>query len=180
MLSKQAAALRLLQCAIRMLLAHEDVPGTYVVAASAARIFRDKTKARGVDSLEDQWALTAFYLGKNYLAGNLPEWCIESPPLVELAASVAEGLKSGTIVKYRDVTVSIPNDSRRSMYKSMSKTFNFLKHADHDHEDAISADEINPEVPILEAWHFFGELFPDVTVPEFDALLRHFAKRNPA
>lgn len=121
-ITKQAAAQRQIDAAIRMLFLHgEDFLAIHTVAAAARSILNDLAEARGVGQTYDT-RLGLEYLYRNYYGLDPTDPAIESE------------------INYRAYTIE--KDSRTKRLRN--KPANFLKHADKDSDETLDFGELNP------------------------------------
>lgn len=161
--TKLGAASRLLEAAIRSFLADEDPLATYVIVSASFRVMRDIGEQRGHDHLEDAFGLTAFYLGRDYLAGSLPEFARDDKQLVQLAELVGEGIRRGEVKSPEDVAVVLPATLKRQMWRDTNAPYNFLKHADLDPAQSLDLSSVNVRETLVQACRLFEVLLPQET-----------------
>jgi hypothetical protein len=158
--TKLGAASRLLAAAIRSFLADEDLLATYVIVSASFRVMRDIAEQRGHDHLEDAFELTAFYLGRDYLSGTLPQFAREDEQLTKLAKLVGEGIRSGELKSPADVTVFLPPTLKGKIWRGSNAAYNFLKHADRDPAQSLDLSGVNVKDTVLQACRLFDVLLP--------------------
>jgi hypothetical protein len=142
LITKQAAARRQIDTAIRMLFLHgEDFTAIHTVAAAARSILNDLAEARGVgDTYETRRALEDIYRNDYRL------------DLTDPAVAGEINWKAHAIEKDRR-TKKLRNNSA-----------NFLKHADRDSGDALDIGELNPCQVIIECLALWNNLHLDISM----------------
>lgn len=172
--TKLDAASRLLEAAIRSFLADEDSLATYVIVSASFRVMRDIGEQRGHDHLEHAFGLTAFYLGRDYLAGSLPEFARDDEQLVQLTELVGEAIRRGEVKSPDEVAVVLPATLKRQMWRDTNASCNFLKHADLDPTQSLDLSSVNVREALVQACRLFEVLLPQEsnwTVRAFPILL---------
>jgi len=121
-ITKQAAAQRQIDAAIRMLFLHgEDFIAIHTVAAAARTILNDLAEARGVGETHNTRFVVEFMYRYNY--GLDP-----TDPAVE--------------AQIKHTADAIEKDPRTKTLRN--RTANFLKHADRDSDKSLDFGELNP------------------------------------
>jgi hypothetical protein len=141
-ITKQAAAQRQIDTAIRMLFLHgEDFCATHTVAAAARSILQHLAGARGVGYMyETRRSLEELYRKQHGL-------------------DPAEDAVEDEINRK---TNAIEKDKKTWNYRN--KATNFLKHADKDPDDVLSLAEVNPCWVIMDAINLWGNMNLPITI----------------
>lgn len=159
--TKLAAATRLLEAAIRMFLREDDTLAVHVVSSAVFRVLTDVAESRGHDTLEDGLSLGLFYLGRDYLDGSMPDWARDDPDISPLAREVGEAIRAGKITGPGEVALKISDTERRLFWTKFNASYNFLKHSQRDIQNVLDEDALNTAHTLLAACRLFEVLFPD-------------------
>jgi hypothetical protein len=146
-LTKEAAAQRLINAAIRMRFAGIDELAITVTAHAAFRNLADLLRRkRGREIVKDMFAYGLFSLGRLIAEGREPSEeenkLLDYAAFAEVAAEIAEHIKQGRIKEYTDIDLAdFPDSIIKEYYKNNSEMVNFLKHADRDWGKTITIPE---------------------------------------
>jgi hypothetical protein len=140
-ITKQAAAQRQIDAAIRMLFLHgEDFIAIHTVAAAARTILNDLAEARGVGETHNTPLVVEFMYRYNY--GLDPtDHAVESL-INHTAKAIEKDPKTKTL---------------------RNQTANFLKHADRDPRESLDFGELNPCWVILDCLILWNNLDLDIS-----------------
>lgn len=142
LLSKQAAAQRQLDAAIRMLFLHcEDLVAVHTVAAAARGIVRDLAERRGVGEVFETEAVLKMFYQQRF------------------------GLDPKDIAIARDIrrrADAIEKDGRTKAFRNRAS--NFLKHADRDNKASLDSEQLNPLAIIINTMQLWMNLNLDLTL----------------
>jgi len=163
---KLTAAGRQLDAAIRMSLADEDVVAITTLAAAAYRVLRDLRTHQGHRVLEDQLKAEAVGVARALARGELSKREIEilsGDPAWDFIGRLADFIREIgpelSMDQLRDrVTMPIPPDLERKVWKTVNRIPNFLKHADSDPTGDIAESEIDPREMILKSCVLYSDL----------------------
>jgi len=144
-ITKQAAAQRQIDAAIRMLFLHgEDFIAIHTVAAAARTILNDLAEARGVGETYNTRFVVEFVYS-NYYGLDPTDPAVESQ------------------INY--TAYAIEKDSRTR--KLRNETANFLKHADRDSGQSLDFGELNPCWVIMDCLILWNNLNLDISSEMF-------------
>lgn len=171
-LLKLAAAQRQLNAAIRMSLMAEDALATTTVAAAAYQILKDLKEKRGGDVLGDQYfdayVGTARAIAKGEVPSEQMEEMRRDPEFWKLMTYLIEFVHSaGADRPLRELrnrlSIDFSAQHQREHWRAFNRAPNFLKHADHDSNEALVESEANPENFIRPAIMVYLDLMNDLT-----------------
>jgi hypothetical protein len=157
-LTKQAAAQRQLDAAIRMTLRGEDELAIHTVAAAAYGIIR-QLKKRG--ELRDRVGLGIFVFANDLASGKidrLPTEFAETDWLIPIINDIAAAIGRGEIKSEKDVIQRLALINETSHWNKFNYPANFLKHADRDPGEALVLDKVNNELLLMSACSAYIEL----------------------
>ncbi len=144
LVTKPAAAQRLLQAAIRMFFAREDELAVHTVASAGYRLIADLKEHRGRKEVDDYHLTMVFYAVRDYRRKSLPKYLADDPEMMKYIRELAEALPQiAENTEYQDVRATVSDDVAKSFRRKRNKVYNFLKHADHDPEKHISLEEVD-------------------------------------
>lgn len=126
-----------------MFLRNDDVYATHVVVSASLRLLVDLKRKTGPDFLDTAPARGLFALGRDYLAGMLPEPERNDPYLLDIAKKIACEIENGSISSWKDIKVSGKDKSINAEWKKITNNYNFLKHADRNSEETIEEGGID-------------------------------------
>lgn len=142
-ITKRAAAHRQLRAAIRMFFDGEEDLAVHTVASAAYRLFSDLKGHRGRDEVGDVYQTMIFYAVREHRRGTLPKYLAEDVDFMKWVRGLAEVLPITEDMEYEDLRTSVPPNVAKRYWVDRNKAANFLKHADRDPGDHLSADEID-------------------------------------
>jgi hypothetical protein len=166
-ITKIEAARRQINAAIMMSILKIDELAIHTVAAAGYRIIRDLLEKRGDDEDELTRRAGLFGAAKAMMEGQLRD---EDKKLIEDSESlrsalteIADGIKEGLTIDNIKV-INIPNEVKKKRWSELSKSANFLKHADRDSRSAIVIDDIDNEQLIVLASSAYSMLTRRTTI----------------
>jgi len=180
--TKLAAAQRQLHTAIRMTLAGEDELAIHTVAAAAYRLLRDLKRKRGRSEFSDLFSRGFYAVAHGLATGKLaavPDDVAESPQIAKLIEMIAGEIRRGTIRSATDVGKKLSMSGEAGYWQTFNAAANFLKHADHDAGELLSADKVNNAHVLLAACAAYLDLMARRT-PEISAFAVYSLGHDPA
>jgi hypothetical protein len=178
-ISKIAAAQRQLDAAIRMFFQREDELAIHTVAAAAFQILRDVTKQRGGHFTSEVFRSGILRIAQQYVQGTLPpdkKAMIEGSSLMPTIAELAEHVRmQGDSFDKERIHVNVSEKDEHKLW--LSKTTVFLKHAERDSDDFLSADNLDNEKMLIGTCAAYVELMNQPT-PEITAYFAFWSVRN--
>jgi hypothetical protein len=170
-ITKLGVAERLLNAAIRMVLANEDELAIHAVAAAAYRVLRDIKEKRGRSDAYDLFLRGLFAIAHDLAIGktdSIPKtFAYEGSPLVEIIESIRDGIIDGEIKTFEDVPpIKVQNEAL--FWNEFNKPFNFLKHAKENSKDALDLGRLKNEELLMRTASVFFEIVNRLT-PEIEA-----------
>lgn len=168
-ITKEAAAQRQLDAAIRMTLAGEDELAIHSVAAAAYGIIRAlKEVKRDRSEIRDLLGLGIFLFARDLASGKvdkLPDDFIE--PLVGIITDVSAAIRRGEITNEEDVIRKLAIRDENSHWTRFNVPANFLKHANRDPDSALPDEQVNNDLLLMAATRAYVELMgPGSSTPE--------------
>lgn len=168
-MTKQAAALRLIEGAARMCAAGEDAVVVHVVAASALNLLRELLAKRGPGLVEQllqagvhQAALTRMQ------GGQVPE----DEELKRQLDLIVDAIEAGAVTEPADLNVIMGPHTERGLLDPMLRPFNFLKHAQNDPLATLDEADVTPVEALSLAIVAYMMLFPgEAMSPSVQAFL---------
>jgi hypothetical protein len=140
-ISKVAAAQRQLDAAIRLFFQREDELAIHTVAAAALGILRDLIKRRGRHFTKEVFREGISSIAKQYVAGKLPpdkKALIEGSSLMTMIQPLIESTRAqGDDFDTKGINVVVTKQREHKLW--LSQATSFLKHADRDADDFLSA-----------------------------------------
>jgi hypothetical protein len=127
--TKEAAAQRQIDAAIRILFSGEDILAVHSIAAAARGILRALADKRGIERRETLKAIREMYRRHHKVDPDNPE----------VSAEIQRRLSS--IQKWR--------------YDQRNSTSNFLKHADRDPHASLPVEKVDTDFVIAEACNYY-------------------------
>jgi len=176
-INKIAAASRQLDAAIRMFFTKEDDLAVHTVASAAFRILRDLLDKRDNNLTSEVLQHGIYELAQQYTEGRLPKHTlklIQNTPLLRAIEEIA-----GQGEKFNVSSIRIPMNRKQEQRAWPSKAAAFLKHADRDCEDHLSADEIKNEHVLIGACIAYLKIMK-IPTPEIVAFVAFWAAKNGA
>lgn len=178
-ISKIAAAQRQLDAAIWMFFQREDELAIHTVAAAAFQILRDVTKQRGGHFTSEVFRSGILRIAQQYVQGTLPpdkKAMIEGSSLMPTIAELAEHVRmQGDSFDKERIHVNVSEKDEHKLW--LSKTTVFLKHAERDSDDFLSADNLDNEKMLIGTCAAYVELINQPT-PEITAYFAFWSVRN--
>ena len=165
-ITKEAAAQRQIDAAVRMTLNGEDALAIHTVAAAAYQILRDLKKKRGRKELADRIGLGIFAFAEDLASGKLkqlPPGISGSQILVKIISQVQAAIKSGDVKSEADVIRLLTVHGDKSHWRKFSLPANFLKHADHFPGDTLVLDDVDNDALLMSATTAYIELMGTAT-----------------
>ena len=163
-LTKQAAAHRLIQTAVRLCANPDDALAAHLIAASAFGLLRDLVAKRGQSFQSRAFAESMYYAALAHRRGERNPFS-DSPELMHVINLVCKGLEDGSVTSAADVKVSIPQRVERQMVAHIAQPTNFLKHADRDPNELIDLADVKPTEATMHAITAYALLFPSERLP---------------
>lgn len=176
-ISKLAAAQRQLDAAIRMFFQREDELAIHTLTAAAFQILRDLAKKRGAHFTKEVFKSGIIEIAQQHVAGTLPadkKTMIEGSSLMPVIEGLADDIRvqGGKFDKER---IRISEGHEHKLW--LSETTVFLKHADRDPDNFLSADKLDNEKMLMATCAAYTELMKQPT-PEITAYFAFWAVRN--
>lgn len=163
LLTKQAAAHRLLLGAVRYFQAdHADPIVVHVIAASALNMMRELISSRGTSFVERTFAAALYEHAHSRVEDREPIFELPYRELMEPIISDLEAqIRSGQISSHRDVNLTgMPRNLERKLLDHILEPYNFLKHADRDPNGSIALSDLKPIEAIVYAINAYSILYP--------------------
>ena len=175
-LTKQAAAHRLIQSAVRLCENPDDALAAHLVAASAFGVLRDLVAKRGQSYQSRAFALSMYYAARNRKDGKRTPFD-EIPELARVMDLIDEGIEDGSVTSETDIGVSMEQHAEWQLLSHISQPTNFLKHADRDPDELIDMADVRPIEATIHAIGAYAMLFPSemLTAELEQFVLRHTA-----
>ena len=146
-INKLSAAERQLNSAIRMYFMEEDALAIQTVASASLNLYADLLRMRGKEPALHGFAYGMFRTARDYIQGKLSD-----AKLSKLGESGVEAIKPmiDILAKNPDfdiesMKVSGGQDFVRGYWFEKREAYNFLKHADRDHDKLLDEAIINNE-----------------------------------
>ena len=153
--NKLEAARRQLDAAIRMTFANEDELAIHTVAAAAYRILRDLLEKRGRNDHEELIRAGIYVYARSLANGEMSDVEIEQLSkmhLFPIVSKMAEDIREhGDQVTPDDMIFTMSNETKSSIWRSMSKVSNFLKHADKDANKHLPLEDVDNDLLLRHA-----------------------------
>jgi hypothetical protein len=148
----------------------DDELAVHTVAAAGYRILRDLLEKRGKNDLEEVVRTGIFTFAKDLASERLSREEIDAikrdhEMLFPLLLRVAEDIKFRGDHAARDaITARLSEQQKRTQWKEIGRSANFLKHADIDQYATINLRDIDNETLLTHAsvaYTFFGQSMTD-------------------
>ena len=165
-ITKLLAARRQLCAAIRMFFAVEDDLAIHTVASAAYRVICDLKSQRGRDEVGDYYLTSVFYVVRDYRRGTLPSYFADDPETMKWIRKTADQLPITESSRFEDIKALASPDAAKEYWVKRNMVSNFLKHADRDARDYISADDVDNLVLLVQALASYQDLASDDIGPE--------------
>jgi hypothetical protein len=180
-LTKQAAAHRLIQSAVRLCENADDALAAHLVAGSALGLLRDLVAKRGQSYSSRAWAESMFYAARNHKEGKRTPFD-DDPQLARVIRLICKGIEDGSLTSAEDVKVRMSLQAEKQLLAHISQPTNFLKHADRDPNNLIDLADVKPIEATMHAITAYAMLFPKDRIPaELEKfVLRHTAEPEQA
>lgn len=176
-MTKQGAALRLIESGARMIAADEDAVAVHVVAASALNLLRELL-SQGGPGLVEQLMQAGFYKAAlDRMAGKpVPE----NEELERQLDLLIAAIESGVVVEPSDVGVLMDAQMERGLLDPMLRPFNFLKHAQRDPLATLDEADVKPVRALQLAIVAYLMLFPGdgLSEPVRSFLVAHLPREH--
>jgi hypothetical protein len=178
-ISKIAAAQRQLDAAIRIFFQREDELAIHTVTAAAFQILRDVTKECGGHFTSEVFRQGILSIAQQCVQGTLPpdkKAMIEGSSLMPTIAELAEQIRvRGDNFDKERIQVNVSKRHEHKLW--LSETTVFLKHAERDPNNFLSAAGLDNEKMLMAASAAYIELMNQPT-PEITAYFAFWAARN--
>jgi hypothetical protein len=178
-INKIAAAQRQLDSAIRMFFQREDELAIHTVAAAAFGVLRDILKKRGRHFTKDLFRAGMVNIAKQYVAGTIPsdkKAMFEGTRVMAIIERLAEEIRAhGDAFDGSSVNVTVTESHEHKLW--LSRVTVFLKHADRDAEDLLSADVLDNEKILMATCAAYIEVMKQPT-PEIMAYFAFWSAKN--
>ena len=166
LVTKFAAARRLLRAAIRMHFHSEDELAVHTVAAAAYGILKDLKKQRGLNEAQfatETTALGILALAKKRASGQLPPDMHSDAYFLSFLDHLVERLGITPVTNISEIACSVVLDeaSTAHFWRANNRASNFLKHADQDSEAALSLREVKNLELLMRAVLSYESVAPD-------------------
>ena len=152
-INKLSAAERQLNSAIRMYFMEEDALAIHTIASASFNLYADLLRMRGKEPALHNTVYGLFRMARDHIDGRLSD-----AQLLELGESGLEAIKPmiDVLTKNPDfsidsIEVSGSQEYIREYWLDKRKSYNFLKHADRDHDKLLDEAIINNEDIIVNA-----------------------------
>ncbi len=177
-ISKEAAAQRQIDAAVRMLFSDEDELAIHTVAAAAYRVVRDLREKRGHPEIpKEAEAVGYFFLAKAIAedrAHSVPQALRDlanaDPQIRKLVDHLRKLRKEGHSIEPTDFAMSTFGSNERAHWAKMSQVANFLKHADRDDQRFLQLSKMSNEELLMGACTSFVHLTKKLT-PEMNLFM---------
>jgi hypothetical protein len=160
-ITKLAAAERQLRAAIRMYFGGEDELAVHTVAVASYRLITDLKAERGMNEAADNYLTSLFYVVRDYRRGTLPEQMTTDTEVMAWVCKLAEQIPIQADTKIEDCSVSLSRQATIEFWNKRNKIANFLKHADRDSKAAISLDEVDNLLLLMQCYGAYIDLTHD-------------------
>lgn len=178
-ISKIAAAQRQLDAAIRMFFHKEDELAIHTVTAAAFQIFRDLTEERGGHFTKEVFRSGILSIAQQYAAGTLPsdkKAMIEGSSLMPQIEQLAKEIRTqGNDFDKERIHINVSKGHEHKLW--LSETTVFLKHANRDPDNFLSADILDNDKMLMATCAAYVELMKQPT-PEIMAYFAFWSVKN--
>jgi hypothetical protein len=149
---KIEAARRQIDAAIRMTFLNEDDLAIHTVASAAYKILRDLLIKRGENDVERHLKHRMFEIARRLAHAEMSadEYKKFSaiPKIFSIAQEIEERGEKFTADHIADV---VGKEQKKALVNALSKTANFLKHADRDYSSSIALNDVDNKMIIMRA-----------------------------
>lgn len=151
--NKLAAAERQIAAAIRMYFMEEDPLAIHTVASAAMNLYADLLRRRGKDPAVFLLGYGFLRAAKDFIDGRLTEEELSNwgEGALDFLEPLVDFLRNNPDYDIENARVSGPPDYVQKYWKEKRKSYNFLKHADRDHEALLDLANVNNEDVIAQA-----------------------------
>ena len=178
-ISKIAAAQRQLDAAIRMFFDREDELAIHTVTSAAFQVLRDIIKERGEHFTVEAFRAGILSIARQYANGTLPPSKLamikRSALLAKIEPLIADIRDQGDEFDSKRIGVEVSKQLEHKLWLSRATTF--LKHADRDPDDFLSADDLDNEKILMATCGAYLKLMNQPT-PEIVAYFAFWAAKN--
>lgn len=152
-INKLSAAERQINSAIRMYFMEEDLLSIHTVASAALNIYADLMRMRGKEPAVHGLAYGLLRMARDYIDGNLSDKQLSElgEAGVEAILPMIDVLKNNPKFDIEEIKATGSHQFVRDYWVDKRKGYNFLKHADRDHDGMLDEANINNEDIILNA-----------------------------
>jgi hypothetical protein len=168
-INKIEAARRQIDAAIRMKLAKEDALAIHTVASADYRVLRDLLEKRGKFDLDEILRFGIFAFASQIARGDSADarlnqlFPIDSA-MWSLIEQIAVQIKAeGEKFDVKLISMKLSQQQKHDDFIKSSQTFNFLKHADRDHLQLISVDNIDNDELLIRASAAYKMIMQELT-----------------
>jgi hypothetical protein len=157
----------------------EDELAIHTIAAASFQVLRDVTKKRGLHFTVEVFRTGILSIAKQYADGTLPPDKLamikRSAIMAVIEPLIADIRAQGDEFDSRRIGVGISEQHERKIW--LTQVTNFLKHADRDANDLLSANDLDNEKLLMATSAAYVELTNGPT-PEITAYFAFWAANN--
>ena len=152
-INKLSAAERQLNAAIRMYFMEEDPLAIHTVASASLNLYADLLRMRGKEPALHNIVYGLFRMARDYINGKLSDDDLSElgEEGLEAIKPMIEALRKTPDLDIDAIEVSGSHAFVRNFWFDKRKSYNFLKHADRDHDGLLDEASINNEDIIFNA-----------------------------
>ena len=166
LVTKIAAARRLLRAAVRMHFSREDELAVHAVASAAYSVLRELKDKRGQNEAEyvmQTETLGYLALAKRRTESSLPPEILADEYTVGFLDELIENLNitPQTDISEISLSVTLDSSSTASFWRTHNRTFNFLKHADRDSDALLSLADVDNLGLLMRGMLSYDSIAPD-------------------
>ena len=165
-ITKQAAAQRLILSAVKMFERSDDPLAIHVVASSALNLLRELTQARGPNFTTLSVREGIFRAALSRAKGKPEPFLGSAEELDGVIDQIVQLIQSGAVKSAEDLEISGGEIDERKYLDKIIRPFNFLKHAQRDPLTTLDEGDVDPFDALTHAIGAFYFLFPGEQLQE--------------